>query len=260
MLEKVDLDLSLSKSEFKERLKLAGEKLTLSQRACWEAGIPIVILFEGWDASGKGTSINFLTQYMDPRGFRIHPIKGATSLEKQMPWMWRFWLRTPNYGEVGIFDRSWYGRILVERVEGLVEEKIWRDAYQDIVDFEHTLAEDGYLIIKFFMHISKKEQKKRFKKLESDPLESWRVTKEDWNHHKKYDDYVLAIEEMLARTDTEWGSWVIVEATDRYWSHLKVMEFVSRRMGEALIARGKPVPVVAEKPEVSDEKDQGEVQ
>lgn len=243
MLEKVDLSLELSKEEYKARADAAGARYTLLQRACWENGIPVIIVFEGWDASGKGTSINMLAQHMDPRGFRIHAVKGATELERQMPWLWRFWQRLPRYGEVAVFDRSWNGRVVVERVEKLIPSESWREAYQDIVEFEHALAEDGYVLIKFFMHISKKEQKKRFEKLEADHFQKWRVQKEDWKHFKKYDEYLIAIEEMLARTESEWGSWTIVEATDRRWSRVKILETAARRMQEALVARGKPLPV-----------------
>ncbi len=242
MLEKVDLSLELSKEEYKTRVKTLGARFTLLQRACWENAIPVIIVFEGWDASGKGTSINMLAQHMDPRGFRIHAVKAATELERQMPWLWRFWLRLPRYGEVAVFDRSWYGRVGVERVEKLIPAEAWREAYQDIVEFEHALAEDGYVLIKFFMHISKKEQKKRFEKLEADELQKWRVQKEDWKHYKRYDEYRVTIEEMLARTESEWGSWTIVEATDRRWSRVKILETAARRMEEALLARGKALP------------------
>lgn len=257
MLEKVDLTINLSKEEYKARIKTAGPWLTLLQRACWEGKLPVIIVFEGWDASGKGTSINLLSSYMDPRGFRIHPIKGATPLEKQMPWLWRFWLRLPNYGEIGIFDRSWYGRLMVERVEKLIPTETWQQAYQDIQDFERTLAEDGTTIIKFFIHISKKEQKRRFEKLEKDPLQSWRVQKEDWEHHKKYDKYVEATEEMLARTDAEWGSWTIVEGTDRFWARMKVIDTVNRRMADALKLRGLDVPEI---PVIESHAVEGEAQ
>jgi polyphosphate kinase 2 (PPK2 family) len=159
-----------------------------------------------------------------------------------MPWLWRFWTHIPPHGEVAVFDRSWYGRVGVERVEKLVDVATWQPAYQNILDFERTLADDGYLLIKFFLHISKKEQKHRFDKLEADPLESWRVQKEDWKHHKKYDAYLEAYEEMLARTETEWGSWTIVEATDKHWSRLKVFNTLNTHLEEALKQRGKPLP------------------
>jgi polyphosphate kinase 2 (PPK2 family) len=242
MLEKVDLKLKISKEEYKQQLPQIGGRFTLLQRACHDAGIPVIVLFEGWDASGKGTTINLLTQYMDPRGFNIIATKGSTEQEQQMPWLWRFWTHIPPHGEVAVFDRSWYGWVGVERVEKLVDVTTWQQAYQNILDFERTLADDGYLLIKFFLHISRKEQKHRFNRLEADPLEKWRVQKEDWKHHKKYDVYLEAYEEMLARTETEWGSWTIVEATDKHWSRLKVFNTLNTHLEEALKQRGKPLP------------------
>jgi polyphosphate kinase 2 (PPK2 family) len=224
MLEKVDLTKKLSKAEYKARMPVLRNKLYDLEKACWDAGIPSVILFEGWDAAGKGTSINLLTQ--------LH-----------LPWLWRFWLKLPDYGEMAIFDRSWYGRVLVERVEGLTPEEEWRKGYRDIVDFERTIADDGYVVIKFYLHISKKEQARRFKKLEKDPLESWHVQSEDWEHHRKYDAYLIAIEEMLERTDTEWGPWTIVEATDRRWARVKIFETIIHRLEEALQGQGLSLPV-----------------
>lgn len=242
MLEKVDLDSRLEKEEFKSRRDAAGERLTMLQRATWAAKIPIIMLFEGWDAAGKGSSINLLSQYLDPRGFKIHPIVGATAQEKQMPWLWRFWQRIPNYGEIAIFDRSWYGRVLVERIEKIADKAAWQSAYQDILEFERTLADDGYVLVKYFLHISQAEQKKRFKSLEKDPHQKWRVQKEDWKHHRQYEKYLTAIEEMLARTDTEWGPWTIVEATDQRWSQVKVMETAARQMEEGLQQQGIDLP------------------
>jgi AMP-polyphosphate phosphotransferase len=251
MLEQVDLSKKLKKKEYKQRKKELRQRLYDLQKACWDADIPSMIVFEGWDAAGKGTSINILTQRLDPRGFSLHAIQGARTYEKHMPWLWRFWLKIPNYGEMAIFDRSWYGRVLVERVEGFTPEEEWRKAYRDIVNFERTLAADGYVIVKFFLHISKKEQKKRFKKLEKDPLKAWHVQPEDWEHHKKYDEYVLAIEEMLERTDTEWGRWTIVEATDKRWTRIKIFQTIVNRLEEALQRRGLPLPgeEPAEEPE-----------
>jgi polyphosphate kinase 2 (PPK2 family) len=243
MLEKVDLGRKLSKKEYKARLPYLRDRLYDLQKACWDAGVPSVILFEGWDAAGKGTSINLLTQRLDPRGFKLYAIQEARTYEKHMPWLWRFWLKLPNYGQMAIFDRSWYGRVLVERVEGLTPEQAWRKGYRDIVEFEHTIADDGCVVVKFFLHISKKEQRRRYKKLEKDPLESWHVQPEDWEHHRKYDQYLEAIEEMLERTDTEWGPWTIVEATNRRWTRAKIFETIIRRLEEALEDRGFPLPV-----------------
>ncbi|HET89532.1 MAG TPA: UDP-galactose-lipid carrier transferase [Chloroflexi bacterium] len=250
MLEKVDLTKKLSKSDYKVRMPQLRRRLYDLQKACWDASIPSVIIFEGWDAAGKGTSINVLSQRLDPRGFKLHAVQAPRTYETHMPWLWRFWQKLPNYGEMAIFDRSWYGRVLVERVESLTPEEEWRKGYRDIINFERTIADDGYVVIKFWLHISKKEQQRRFKKLEKDPLESWHVQPEDWEHHRKYEQYVLAIEEMLERTDTEWGPWTIVEATNRFWARAKIFETIIQRLEEALQARGLDLP--AEPP--SDEE------
>jgi polyphosphate kinase 2 (PPK2 family) len=243
MLEKVDLTKKLSKAEYKARMPVLRNKLYDLEKACWDAGIPSVIVFEGWDAAGKGTSINLLTQRLDPRGFKLYAIQAPRTFEMHLPWLWRFWLKLPNYGEMAIFDRSWYGRVLVERVEGLTPEDEWRKGYRDIADFERTIADDGYVVIKFFLHISKQEQARRFKKLEKDPLESWHVQPEDWDHHRRYGEYVIAIEEMLERTDTEWGPWTIVEATDRRWARVKIFETIIHRLEEALQDQGLELPM-----------------
>lgn len=252
MLEKVDLKVRIPKKEYKERFPALRDRLYDLQKACWDAGIPSMIVFEGWDAAGKGTTINKLTQRLDPRGFKLYPISAPRTYETHMPWLWRFWLKVPNSGQMAIFDRSWYGRVLVERVEKLTPVDEWRNAYQDIVDFERNLAEDGYVIVKFFMHVSKKEQKKRFKKLEKDPLEAWHVQPEDWEHHRKYKEYRVATEEMLERTETEWGPWTIVESTDRYWARIKVYETLIHRLEAALQASGKDLPVGRPQPARSE--------
>lgn len=237
MLEKVDLSKRLPRKEYKARMPALGSQLFELQKRCWETGIPSVVIFEGWDAAGKGTSISALTRQLEPRGFQLHPIQAPRTYEKHMPWLWRFWIKLPNYGQMAIFDRSWYGRVLVERVEGLTPENEWRTAYRDIVDFERTITDDGYVVIKFWLHISKEEQRRRFKVLERDPLTAWHVQPEDWEHHRKYDSYLLAVEEMLERTETEWAPWTIVEATDRRWARVKIFETVIRCLEEALQRR-----------------------
>ena len=234
MLEEVDLTKTLDKKEYKKLMPALRNRLYALQKAAWDAKIPVVILFEGWDASGKGTSIQTLTARLDPRGFKLYPIRAARTYEQKRPWLWRFWLKLPGRGEWAMFDRSWYGRVLVERVDNLTPEPEWRRAYRDIADFERALADDGYLIIKFWLHISKPEQKRRFKKLVQDPLTAWQVTAEDWEHHSKYDDYLLAVEEMLERTNTEWGPWTIVEATDRYWTHTRILRTIMAALEERL--------------------------
>jgi polyphosphate kinase 2 (PPK2 family) len=236
MLEKIDLNKKISKKEYKKIFPRLRMKLYALQKASWDAEIPVIILFEGWDAAGKGTSIQNLTSKLDPRGFKLYPIRAARTYENHRPWLWRFWLKIPGKGEWAIFDRSWYGRTLVERVEGLIPERSWRRAYRDIVNFERTLADEGYLIVKFFLHISREEQKKRFDKLISDPLTAWQVLPEDWEHHKHYDDWRLAYEETFERTETESGPWTIVEATNRRYTSVKIFETIANSLEMQLTA------------------------
>ena len=234
MLDKIDLSKKVDKKTYKKNMSILEDRLFEVQKASWDAEIPVVILFEGWDAAGKGTSIQKLTSPIDPRGYKLYPIRAARTHEKKYPWLWRFWLKIPARGEWAIFDRSWYGRVMVERVESLIPEQEWRRAYRDITEFERALADDGAVIIKFFLHISKQEQKRRFEKLSKDPLTAWHVSPEDWEHHRRYDDWLIAYEEALESTDTEWGPWTIVEATDRRHTWMKIFQTVTECLGEKL--------------------------
>src|ERR1019366_4912722 len=192
MFENINLKKKLSREEYKRLLPALQQRLYDLEKACWDQGVPTIVVFEGWDASGKGTTIATLTQRLDPRGFKLYPITSPRTYEQQRPWLWRFWLKVPDRGEMVIFDHSWYGRVLEERVEKTVPEKAWKDAYRDIVDFERMLADDGTVILKFFLHISKKEQTKRFEAIEAAPLEPGRAPAADGARHKKYDEYRLA--------------------------------------------------------------------
>src|SRR5580658_6361737 len=161
MLEKVDLTRAISKEEYKSRLPALQERLYDMQLAASEAGLASVIVFEGWDAAGKGTCISVLTSRLEPRAFRLHVIREPRLQEQHMPWLYRFWQRVPNYGQMALFDRSWYWRVLEERVEKIAPPGEWEKSYRDIADFERTLAADGYALVKLFLHIDKKEQKHR---------------------------------------------------------------------------------------------------
>ncbi|MBK9167904.1 MAG: hypothetical protein IPM24_10615 [Bryobacterales bacterium] len=226
MLEKLNLKRELSEKEFRKMLPKLQRRLYDLEKAAWDNRIPSVIVFDGWDAAGKGSAVATLTARLDPRGFKVHPIQPPRTFERGRPWLWRFWLRTPNRGEIAIFDKSWYMRVLEERVEGRITDRECREAYRDIVDFERALADDGAAIIKFWLHISKKEQKRRFKQLEKDPLNAWRVSERDWERHEKYDEYLIAAERMFEMTDTEWGPWTIVEGTCQFWAQRKIFEHV----------------------------------
>jgi polyphosphate kinase 2 (PPK2 family) len=234
MLETVDLTLALTKEEYKKKAPPLRERLRLLQYQCKDAEIPIVIVFEGWDASGKGRIISRLLERIDPRGFKVHPARPPTTEEEAKPFLWRYWVRLPQDGEIALFDRSWYGRVLIERVAKMVPKKVWQRAFEEISQFERQLAEDGAAIVKFFLHISKKEQRRRLRKLEKDKFESWRVTKWDWKHHKDYDKYVKAIEEMVAKTDAPYAPWTIVEATEGRHAEIKVFETLVKAMEDAL--------------------------
>jgi polyphosphate kinase 2 (PPK2 family) len=250
MLDKIDLSKKMSKKEYKKLMPKLRNQLYALQKASWDAGIPIIIIFEGWDAAGKGTSIQHLTGRLDPRGFKLYPIRPARTYEMKRPWLWRFWLKLPGRGEWTIFDRSWYGRVLVERFEQLVSDVECRRAYRDIVDFEHTLADDGYLIVKFFLHISKEEQRKRFDILTSDPLMAWKVEPEDLERHNQYEEWVQIYEEMFERTETEWGEWTIVEATDRNFTRAKVLQTLTNALEERLYGLGVTHSAIFEQPDI----------
>jgi len=253
MLEALDLSQAVPKAESKSRLPLLQHRLFRLQRACWEAKLATIVVFEGWDAAGKGTTIRKLTQRLEPRNFSLYAIREPRTFETHLPWLWRFWLKVPNWGEMAIFDRSWYGRDIVERVEGLVTEDQWRRGYRDIVGFERTLADDRYKIIKFFLHISKEQQRERFEALEADPQTAWQVEKEDWRHHEQYDDYLVAVEDVLERTETEFAPWTLVEAADKHWTRIKVFETLIAKMERHLTAHDVEVPELYEDDEDEDE-------
>ncbi len=237
MLEAVDLNQSLSKSRYQRLFPPLQERLRQLQYELRQAEIPTIVVIEGWDAAGKGSTIQRLTERLDPRAFRAHPGAPPSELELRYHWLWRYQVRLPEDGHIALFDHSWYGRVLVERVERLVKKKSWRTAYEQINQFERWLADDGQVLVKLFFHISKQEQRRRLKVIEKDPQEYWRVEKEDWRRNRNYDDWLVAIEEMLAKTDTPACPWTVVEATDARWTRVKVFETLIRRMEAALAQR-----------------------
>ena len=234
MLEKVDLNLSIPKDQYKLLFTPLQLKLGELQREARELGVPLVVLFEGWEAAGKGTVINRLVQRMDPRGFKVHPISGPTEDERLRPFPWRFATRMPRRGRMAVFDRSWYGRVLVKRVEGLIDQDTWRRAYDQILQFERQHVDDGAVIVKFWLHISKKEQRRRFKKIRKDPSLAWKVGKAERREHKRYAAYARAVEEMLERTSTADAPWTVVEATCSRFARVKVLETLVDATQQAL--------------------------
>jgi len=237
MLEMVDLARSIDRASYEKAFREVRDRLQRLQRDLYEARRPLVIVLEGWDAAGKGDAIEKLVGRLDPRGYKVHAIHEPTPEEAMRPFLWRFWTRLPGRGEIAIFDRSWYHRVLVDRVEGDAARWAWQQAYSEINAFERMLSDDGALVVKFWLHISAEEQKRRFKKLERSKFDRWRVTKKDWKAHGRYRDYLEAAEEMLERTSTPMAPWVVVEATDKHYRRLKVFEELARLMEDALDAR-----------------------
>lgn len=233
MLEKIDLSRKMGKAEYKEIISGLELQLSALQREIIQLKIPVIVVFEGWDAAGKGTLINRLILTLDPRHFSVHSTLKPTEEERLRPFLWRFWIKTPAKGKMAVFDRSWYGRVLISRVNKTVKKKDWVNAYKEINAFERQLADDGNVILKFFLHISKKEQKKRFEKLQKNSSTNWRVTEADWQHHKRYDEYALAVEDMIAKTDSSHAPWTIVEAHDKRFAAVKIF----KKVVEALEAK-----------------------
>ena len=242
MLELIDLDRSVPKEDYDRLMPGLQTRLYDLERAVSEAGIPAAIVFEGWSAAGKAGAIRTMTARLDPRGSTVVPILPPRTLETQFPWLHRFWLKLPARGQMVIFDTSWYRRVLIERIDRVISKRQVNEAYLDIVEFEETLAADGTVIVKFWLHIDRKEQARRFKRLLADPLTAWQVGEEDRMQQRRYPAYLGAVEEMLVRTDTAAAPWTIVEATDRRFARAKVMEATIATLESALARAGAPAP------------------
>jgi polyphosphate kinase 2 (PPK2 family) len=241
MLETVDLNKTLSKSAYMKAMGELQEKLRCLQYLAKGAEVPVIICLEGWDTAGKGMVIKKLTEKLDPRLFRVIPGSPPTRMESGHDFLWRYQMALPNDGDMVVFDHSWYGRVLVERVDKVVKKKLWRPAYEEITQFERWLADDGQVLMKFWMHISKQEQKKRFRAALKDPALSWKITQEYRRHHRDYDKWTEAVEEMLAKTDSPHAPWTVVEANDLRYARVKVFQTITDRIEEA-IAKRKSVP------------------
>ncbi len=237
MLETVDLTRSLTKAAERRVLPALEEKLRSLQYELRAAEIPTIIVFEGWEAAGKGLVIRRLSERLDPRAFRVHYAGPPNDIEARYPFLHRFFLRLPNDGEMALFDGSWYRRVLLERVEKAVKRKVWSHAFEEIDQMERWLVDDGQVLVKFFFHISRKEQRKRFRRLEEDKAERWRVGKSEWRQNDRYERWYAAAEETLVRTDTPEAPWTIVEATDARWTRVRVLEKLVERMQEAIAQR-----------------------
>ena len=215
--------LNLLKNQEYEKLQ---KKLELLHGELYQLRIPVILCFEGWDAAGKGGAIRRLTSHLDPRGYQVCPTASPSELEKSHHYLWRFWNHVPKAGHIAVFDRTWYGRVMVERIEGFCTESEWHRAYQEINDMEAHFANWGAVIVKFWIHIDKDEQERRFNDRMTNPEKRWKITDEDWRNREKWDDYVEAVNEMLEKTSTKQAPWVIVEGNSKYYARVKVLETV----------------------------------
>lgn len=230
MLEKTDLSKSIDEDTFKKEITPLYPRLGVLQRELWDRRVPIIIVVEGWNASGITMVVSEIIQYLDPRGFALHSIGSPNDDERARPLLWRFWTRTPARGRMALFARSWYSRSLAEQVSGIDWRSRIRRSIADINTFERQLSDDGAVIIKFFLHISKEEQKKRLSEREKDALTSWMITQGDWDFHSHYDDYLPIIEEYLDGTDTPHAPWTVIGATDGFYTRLKVYSVMIRQL------------------------------
>jgi AMP-polyphosphate phosphotransferase len=225
-LDQVDLSVSLSPEEYDVRIKRAQNALRELEHEIYLRRVPVVIVYEGWDAAGKGGNIRRLTKNLDPRGYEVVPIAAPNDLEKAHHYLWRFWAQMPKAGHITIFDRSWYGRVLVERVEGFCTEAQWRRAYREINAMEQHLVHFGTIVLKFWLLIDPDEQLRRFKEREGFAHKQWKITDEDWRNREKMPQYREAVEEMLHRTTTPYAPWTIVESNCKLYARVKVLETV----------------------------------
>jgi polyphosphate kinase 2 (PPK2 family) len=246
-LDDLDLSLALSRKEEARRLEAAQTRLLqlrlfMGGQTGGDLGPPVCVVFEGWDASGKGGAIKRLVGYLDPRHVRVAQFAAPTPDEERHHFLWRFGPRLPGWGGFAVFDRSWYGRVLVERIEKLATKKEWTLAYTEIAGFERMLAAEGMILIKFWLHISSKEQLKRFKRRENDALKRWKLTDEDWRNRRKRKAYTNAIEDMLEHTDRDWAPWHLVEADSKRFARVKVLETTVAEIERGMRERGIKPP------------------
>ena len=236
--------VELSKKKAVARLEAAQERfqrlrlLLGGQIAGHKIGPPLCVVFEGWDASGKGGAIKRLVAPLDPRHVRVSQFAAPTYDEKRHHFLWRFWPSLPGWGGMAVFDRSWYGRVLVERVEGFATKEQWTRAYNEIVEFERTLHAEGMIMVKFWMHVSPEEQLSRFEDRANDPLKTWKLTEEDWRNRDRRAEYEAAVNEMLERTDPTWAPWYVIAGDDKHWARLEVVERVCDAIEDELRERG----------------------
>ena len=234
MLETVELSLSLDRDSYVREMTRRQIQLRDLGYQVYQRKRPVVLVFEGWDAAGKGGAIKRITEKLDPRGYVVYPISAPQGEDKTRHYLYRFWRRLPERGQIAIFDRSWYGRVLVERVEGFAREAEWKRAYKEINSFERQLRDFGAIVAKFWIHMSREEQLRRFEERQKIGYKEWKLTDEDWRNREKWGLYEAAVEEMLVRTSTRTVPWCLVEGNDKYWSRVKVLSRLVEVLSEGL--------------------------
>jgi AMP-polyphosphate phosphotransferase len=239
ILSSLDMTRTLAPKKAAAEMQRQQGRLNLLQRQAREAGVSTILVFEGWDAAGKGGAIRRVTAALDARDYRIVPVAAPTDEERAQHYLWRFWRHLGRAGRVTIFDRSWYGRVLVERVEGFASEKEWMRAYAEINQFEDQLAEHGIVPVKYWLHVTRDEQLRRFKEREATPHKRWKLTEEDWRNRDRWNSYEQAVNDMIERTSTREAPWTLVEANDKSCARIKVLKTLSDRLERRLHAKAK---------------------
>lgn len=234
MLERVDISLKLTENVYWKQIQEEQVRLRELEFRIFNKQIPVLCVFEGWDAAGKGGAIKRVTETLDPRGYTVSSFAAPRGDEKSHQFLWRFWRALPRAGHLGIWDRSHYGRVLVERVEGFCTEPEWKRAFREINEFESHQVSFGMVICKFWLHISKDEQLRRFKSRERDPFRSYKLTEEDWRNRAKWDEYQAAVEELIERTSTADAPWTVVEANDKFFARVKVVRTINSAIEDRL--------------------------
>jgi polyphosphate kinase 2 (PPK2 family) len=234
VLDRADLTLSLPRDEYESELSRYQNEIMELEHLVYLKRIPVIIVYQGWDAAGKGGNIKRLVQKMDPRGYEVITTSAPNDIEKAHHYLWRFWMKIPKAGHITIFDRSWYGRVLVERIEGFAGEDEWKRAYREINEMEKQLVNFGTVLIKFWIHISTEEQLRRFEERKNNPYKQWKISEEDWRNREKWDLYQEAVDEMLFRTSTTYAPWIIVESNCKLYARIKTLKTCVKRLKERL--------------------------
>ena len=242
----IDLNQSLDKKTYKKKLKVLQGEMLNAQQFLFNEKIGLILVFEGMDAAGKGGAIKRLTEHIDPRGYVVHPISAPQQHELRYNYMHRFWRKLPQHGQIAIFDRSWYGRVLVERIEGFATENEWKRAYDEINNFEKLLTDENYIMLKFWIHIDKAEQLKRFEERAANPYKAWKLTDEDWRNREKFDLYEEAANDMFVKTNSKHAPWMLVAGNNKYYARIQVLDATVAHINKELKRRGKRLTNIIE--------------